>query len=38
MRPVFEQLQAAGFSRVAHAEPEVADAGALVWKELSGGH
>jgi histidyl-tRNA synthetase len=38
MRPVFEQLQAAGFSRVAHAEPEVAEAGALVWKELSGGH
>lgn len=38
MRPVFEQLQAAGFSRVAEANAELTDVGALVWKELSGGH
>lgn len=38
MRPVFEQLREAGFSRVAQADPEFTDAGSLVWKELSGGH
>lgn len=38
MRPVFEQLQHAGFSRLAEATPETTDAGALVWKELSSDH
>ena len=38
MRPVFEQLQEAGFSRVAEVPLDLTDSGALEWKELSGGH
>jgi histidyl-tRNA synthetase len=38
MRPVFEQLQAAGFQRVAEPTPDVAEVASLTWKELSPGH
>jgi histidyl-tRNA synthetase len=38
LRPVYEQLLAAGFSRVAEVTPEMTDASELSWRELSPGH
>lgn len=38
LKPVYEQLVADGFSRVAEATPEISDSTALSWRELSGEH
>ncbi len=38
LRPVYEQLVADGFSRVAEVTPEVSDSASLAWRELSGGN
>jgi histidyl-tRNA synthetase len=37
LRPVYEQLVADGFSRVAEVTPEVSDSASLAWRDLSGG-
>lgn len=38
LRPVYEQLVADGFSRVAEVTPELSDSASLTWRELSGGN
>ena len=38
LRPVYEQLVADGFSRVAEVTPEVSDSASLAWRDLSGGN
>jgi histidyl-tRNA synthetase len=38
LRPVYEQLVADGFSRVAEVTPEVSDSASLTWRDLSGGN
>jgi histidyl-tRNA synthetase len=38
LRPVYEQLVADGFSRIAEVTPEVSDSASLAWRDLSGGN
>jgi histidyl-tRNA synthetase len=38
LRPVYEQLVADGFSRVAEVTLEVSDSASLAWRDLSGGN
>ena len=38
LRPVYEQLVADGFSRVAEVTSDISDSGSLSWRELSGGN
>jgi histidyl-tRNA synthetase len=38
LRPVYEQLVADGFSRVAEVTSDISESGSLAWRELSGGN
>jgi len=38
LRPVYEQLVADGFSRVAEVTSDISDSASLAWRELSGGN
>jgi histidyl-tRNA synthetase len=38
LRPVYEQLVADGFSRVAEVTSDISDSASLSWRELSGGN